>query len=66
MQRNTTTAQLRKSRESATTALALRESANSTQNTKEREREGGGTRGESNLITSVSSFTGQRDRDTEL
>lgn len=39
MQRNTTTAQLRKSRESATTALAQRESANSTQNTKERERE---------------------------
>lgn len=68
MQRNTTTVRLRKSRESATTALNPGSEGKCQQYTKhkgESERgKRGWMRGGSNSITSVSSFTGQRD--TEL
>lgn len=71
MQRNTTAARLRKTGESATTALnpELRggkvPTVHKTQR-REREKRGIERRRGGNSITSASSFTGQRDREPEL
>lgn len=71
MQRNTTAARLRKTRESATTALNPgSEEGKCQQYTKHKEEREGKERDREeeggNSITSASSFTGQRDREPEL